>query len=138
MTDDMNKRDVNPANDPDATGSDEIRKADDRAASGGDAPAGAPTARPNWQASEWEGQNQPNRTQLDEAAHAAVNDATSGDLRWNEGEVVGERQGGPDEGPTERIVPSEGENEFSGHGHNPGGGERWADVDRGDDAESKR
>ncbi len=113
-----------------------MRRADDLAPTGQDAPAGAPSARPDWNAHEWEGENQPHRRRMDTETSATLEDAVTGEPKWNEHEFVGEGQGSPDEGPAERVVPTEGDNEFSGHGHNPGGGERWADVDRGlpDDA----
>ncbi len=145
MTDDLQNRGL-PSEGPRDTGlgSDETRKADDMEPTGQDAPAGAPAGKPDWNAREWEGQNQPHARVPDAGTRATLEDAVTGEPKWNEHEVVGQGQGSPTEGPDDRVVPTEGDNEFSGHGHNPGGGERWADVDRGlpddaaDDAATRR
>ncbi len=92
------------------------------------APAGTPERPRSWDREEWEGQNQTRK--VDPDLRGTVDEAVTGAPRWNEGEVVGEGQGGPDEGPTRNVEPTEGDSELGGHGHNPGGGERWGDVDR--------
>jgi hypothetical protein len=129
---DMTKADENVDTTPAGrTSTGDVTRADDFSTTGADDTPGAPTGRPDWSREEWEGQNQRHRTALDPETRGMVDDAVTGAPHWNEHEFVGEGQGADTEGPDERVVPTEGSNELSGHGHNPGGGERWADVDRG-------
>lgn len=80
-----------------------------------------------WDREQWPGQNQPGR---DQEALIEEDEATGQVPRWNAHEFVGEGQGGPDEGPTGNDPTVEGESGYSGHGHNPGGGERWGAGDK--------
>lgn len=89
--------------------------------------SGSGSAAPDWNREEWAGENEPHLDDIRDAADAV----TGRREHWNAHEFVGEGQGAPDEGPEGLDPTIEGDNDLSGHGHNPGGGERWADVDRG-------
>jgi hypothetical protein len=79
----------------------------------------------DWERHQWEGEGQDDlpddRERKDPVPH------------WNKYEWEGE---GQDDSPHEDRPAEpmgEGDHEFSGHGENPGGGQRWARVDRDED-----
>lgn len=82
-----------------------------------------------WDRTEWEGEGQD-----DLPREAAPRDEVP---PWNKQQWEGE---GQDDFPEEAPAPQpmgEGNSEYSGHGHNPGGGKRWARVDRGDEEQTE-
>lgn len=84
-----------------------------------------PTSGEQWKREEWEGEGQ------DDLPHDTAPDHEV--EHWRKEQWEGE---GQDEEALETHEPveemGEGDSEFSGHGHNPGGGQRWADVDSGE------
>lgn len=69
--------------------------------------------------------------EVDDAGEERERDAETGAPAWNKGEMAEERQDG-----TRAPLPPEDELDepaggLSGQGSNPGGGERWAERDKG-------
>jgi hypothetical protein len=68
--------------------------------------------------------------EVDDAGEPRERDAETGVPAWNKGEMAEERQDHTRAPLTSADDLDEPAGGLSGHGSNPGGGERWADRDK--------